>query len=154
AKGKPLSFLDHHIRLGNSLVGTRMSALDDLVVSLEDEERQRRAQRRQQRKESATGQIPMFSDADFNAGVQFAVQQMDAIEHTIPNRISDVKHQEALYADLTQRLSAWKQAADVWTARYFGLEVTDEEWKYIRDFSKSGVLPPFVQVKVNEAAEL
>jgi len=96
----------------------------------------------------------MFSDADFTEGVSFAVAQMAAIENTRAEDVKDVKRQEQLYADLTQRLSAWEQAADVWTARYFGLELTAEQWKTVRGFSASGALPPAVQGIVNEAARI
>ena len=87
----------------------------------------------------------MFSDADFTDGMRFAVTQMNAIETMIPDNVSDVKRQEQLYADLTKRLSTWKQAADVWTARAFGQELSAEQWKAVRDFTTSGMIPPAVQ---------
>jgi type I restriction-modification system DNA methylase subunit len=154
AKGKPLSFLDHHIRVGNSLVGTRMSAIDDTAVAVKEEEKRRKALERQRKKEAATGQMGMFSDADFSAGVGFAVQQMSAIENTIADDVSDVKKQEQMYAGLTQRLSAWKQAADVWTARYFGLELTAEQWKTVREMTTNGAVSPAVQKILDEAAQI
>jgi len=154
AKGKPLSFLDHHIRVGNSLVGTNLSAIDDTAVSIKEEEKRRKALALKRQKEATTGQIVMFSDADFSAGVSFAVQQMSAIENTIADHVADVKNQEHLYADLTQRLSAWKQAADVWTARYFGLEMTAAQWKNVRDFTTTGLIPDTVQTLVDKAQAL
>ncbi len=153
AKGKPLSFLDHHIRVGNSLVGTKMSAIDDTAVAVKEEEKRRKIAEKKQKREAA-GQAPMFSDADFNAGVGFAVQQMSAIENTIADDVSDVKKQEQLYADLTKRLSNWKQAADVWTARYFGLELTADEWKTVREMTASGTISPAVQKIVDQATRI
>ncbi len=154
AKGKPLSFLDHHIRLGSSLVGTRITAIDDSAISVKEEEKRRRALERQRQREAATGQLALFSDADFSAGVSFAVTQMNAIEATVADRVSDVKHQEQLYADLTQRLTAWQQAADVWTARYFGLDLTAEQWQAVRNFTTSGMIPPAVRQIVDEAERI
>ncbi|MFW5691243.1 MAG: Eco57I restriction-modification methylase domain-containing protein, partial [Chloroflexota bacterium] len=157
AKGKPLSFLDHHIRVGNSLVGTSISEIDDTAVSIEEEKNRRRKQARAEQKAAAAaaaGQLSMFSDADFTEGVSFAVAQMAAIENTRAEDVKDVKRQEQLYADLTKRLSAWEQAADVWTARYFGLELTAEQWKTVRGFSASGTMPPAVQGIVSEAARI
>jgi len=155
AKGKPLSFLDHHIRVGNSLVGTSLSEIDDSAVSIEEEKKRRKKRAKAEKKAAeaaAAGQLSMFSDADFTEGVSFAVAQMAAIENTRAEDVKDVKRQEQLYADLTQRLSAWEQAADVWTARYFGLELTAEQWKTVRGFSASGAMPPAVQGIVDEAA--
>jgi type I restriction-modification system DNA methylase subunit len=151
AKGKPLSFLDHHIRVGNSLVGTRISEIDDLMVSVDAEKKARAARAKRIKREATTGQINMFSDADFSEGVRFAVQQMSAIENTIADSVQDVKQQEQLYASLTKRLSAWKQAADVWTARYFGLALTFDQWKAVRDFTTSGLIPPKYQHIVDAA---
>ena len=108
AKGKPLSFLDHHIRVGNSLVGTRITAIDDTAVSVKEEEKRRKSLERQRKRDEATGQMAMFSDADFSEGVRFAVQQMAAIEGTVADHVTDVKHQEQLYAELTDRLGAWQ----------------------------------------------
>jgi len=154
AKGKPLSFLDHHIRLGNSLVGTSISTIDDNDVSVHDEERRRRARQRRSQQAAEVGQIALFSDADFSDGLRYAVQHMSAIENTVANTVSDVKEQEKLYAELTQRLSSWKQAADVWTARYFGLEISMDEWKTVRKLTQSGLMSPAVKKTVDQAAAL
>ena len=128
AKGKPLSFLDHHLRVGNSLVGAR---LDDIRDDLDEAERHRRRQRAAQ-KAAAIGQSALFTDADFASGVRFAVAQMTAIEHANPQTVSGVKQQEQLYADLRARLKGWLGTAHVWTARAFGLELTADQWQTLR----------------------
>ncbi|MEQ8675357.1 MAG: Eco57I restriction-modification methylase domain-containing protein [Aggregatilineales bacterium] len=150
AKGKPLSFLDHHLRVGNSLVGTDITHLTDDL----DEEKRRKKRAKAEEKAAAVGQMSMFSDADFTDGVRFAVEQMNAIEGTIANHVSDVKQQEQLYADLTKRLSTWGQAADVWTARNFGLEITADQWKAVRNFTASSRIPANVQKLVDEAQRI
>lgn len=154
AKGKPLSFLDHHIRVGNSLVGTRITAIDDTAVSVREEEKRRKSLDRQRQRDAATGQMALFGDDPFSAGVRFAVQQMNAIEGTVADHVDDVKRQEQLYAELTRRLGAWQQAADVWTARYFGLEITEEQWHAVRSFTTSGLIPPAVSDLVAEATRV
>lgn len=150
AKGKPLSFLDHHLRVGNSLVGTDITGLTDDL----DEEKRRKKRAKAEEKAAAVGQLSMFSDADFTDGVRFAVEQMTAIEGTIANHVSDVKQQEQLYANLTKRLSAWEQSADVWTARNFGLELSADQWKAVRNFTASGRIPANVQKIVDEARRI
>jgi|GEM_PF-754359 len=154
AKGKPLSFLDHHIRVGNSLVGTSISAIDDGEVTLDDEEKRRKVGQKKAESEAQTGQMALFSDDHFNEGVRFAVAQMSAIEHTIADNVQDVKRQEQLYADLSERLSAWRQAADVWTARYFGVAFTAEDWKRVKDIASTGEVHPSLKGRLKEVAAL
>ncbi len=150
AKGKPLSFLDHHLRVGNSLVGASIFDIsDDLNADQRRKKRQKLAERA-----AATGQLMMFSDADFADGVRFAVEQMAEIEATIPDTVKDVKRQEQLYADLTNRLSGWKQAADVWAARSFGLELTDDQWKAVKTFSTTQSIPLATQKLIDGAKRI
>ena len=150
AKGKPLSFLDHHIRVGNSLVGTNITDLTDDL----GEETRRKKRKKAEEKAAAAGQLSMFSDADFTAGVRFAVEQMTAIENTVAKHVSDVKQQEAMYAELIKRLSHWRQAAHVWTARAFGLALDDAQWKAVWKFTSSGMVPKNVQTIVDEAEKI
>lgn len=150
AKGKPLSFLDHHLRVGNSLVG---ASIFDISDDLNTEQRRKKRQKQAERA-AATGQLMMFSDADFADGVRFAVEQMAEIEATIPDTVNDVKHQEQLYDDLTKRLNGWKQAADVWAARSFGLELTDDQWKAVKTFSPVGSIPPATQKLIDGAKRI
>ncbi|MAU12414.1 MAG: hypothetical protein CL607_21500 [Anaerolineaceae bacterium] len=157
AKGKPLSFLDHHIRVGNSLVGASLSDFDDAEVDVKAEKnRQRRIQsaEKRRREAEAAGQVTLFDLDDFTEGVRFAVAQMAAIEGTVAENVGDVKKQEQLYADLTRRLSTYKQSADVWTARYFGLELTSEQWQAVRKLTTTDMTPPALQSLVNEAERL
>ncbi|TVR18750.1 MAG: hypothetical protein EA396_14160, partial [Anaerolineaceae bacterium] len=157
AQGKPLSFLDHHLRVGNSLVGASIFDISDDL----DADHRRKKRQKDAEKAAAVGQMMMFSDADFTEGVRFAVEQMAAIEATIPDTVSDVKQQEALYADLTERLSVWKQAADVWAARQFGLVLADplgerfgqKEWRDIHSLPFDE-LPPYVRAVVREARRI
>lgn len=150
AQGKPLSFLDHHLRLGNSLVG---ASIFDISDDLEAEKRRKKRQKAAERA-AAAGQMALFTDADFTEGVRFAVEQMAAIEATIPDTVSDVKRQEQLYADLTKRLSGWKRAADVWAARSFGLDLSAEQWKAVQTFSTNGAVPPATQKILDEAGRI
>ncbi|MBZ0306676.1 MAG: Eco57I restriction-modification methylase domain-containing protein, partial [Anaerolineae bacterium] len=154
AKGRPLSFLDHHIRVGNSLVGTSVFDMQDQAISVKEEERRRKSLERQRQYNERVGQLTLFSEDDFTAGVKFAVAQMHEIEATIADHVRDVKRQEELYAALTKRLSSQQQAADVWTARYFGLSLTDDQWKAVRQLTTGGMISPAVQQIVDEAERI
>ncbi len=150
ARGKPLSFLDHHIRVGNSLVG---ATLADIHADLEDDQRRRRAER-QQARAAETGQMGMFDDAQFADNVRSAVGDMARIEATVAEAVGDVKQQEAIYAAMRQRLSVWEQAADVWTARDFGLALTADEWSAVRALAASGQSTPQTQAIIAQAAAI
>ncbi|MBK8137757.1 MAG: N-6 DNA methylase [Chloroflexi bacterium] len=150
AKGKPLSFLDHHIRVGNSLVGTSLSDIDDDLAG----EKRKKQQQRVAAREARTGQTNMFTEDDFAAGVGFAVAQMSAIESTIADDVGSVKRQEQLYTGLVARLSQWQQAADVWTARAFGLALTQQQWEAVRRFTVSGQTLPEVDRIVAQARQI
>src|SRR5205809_523659 len=72
AKGKPLSFLDHHLRCGNALVGARVADLNVGSVP-----KKARAAKKNQ---PAAGQISMLDDADFARSMGLAVGSMWLIE--------------------------------------------------------------------------
>jgi type II restriction/modification system DNA methylase subunit YeeA len=65
ARGKPLSFLDHHLRCGNSLIGARVA---DLPLAVETGRRPvstKRPNKKQQQAEAAAraaGQLSMLDD--------------------------------------------------------------------------------------------
>jgi hypothetical protein len=62
AKGKPLSFLDHHLRCGNALVGARVASLTS-----DPSPKRGRGVAHQRRGEGSplAGQLSMLDDADF-----------------------------------------------------------------------------------------
>ncbi|MBZ0301589.1 MAG: Eco57I restriction-modification methylase domain-containing protein [Anaerolineae bacterium] len=150
AKGRPLSFLDHHIRVGNTLVGTSIFEISD---DLADEKR-RRGLARQQVREQVTGQLNMFSEADFVDSVRSAVAEMAQIEATVPETVGAVKAQEAHYARLKERMTTWQQAADVWTARAFGLDLMQAQWEAVRGLTTSGQTSPEVRQIVAQAEQI
>jgi type I restriction-modification system DNA methylase subunit len=150
AQGKPLSFLDHHIRVGNSLVGT---SIFDISDDLDDEKRRKKRQR-EQAKAEAVGQMMMFSDDDFADGVAYAVAEMHKIEQTRADDVSVVKQQEAQFEQLKARLKTWQRASDVWTARAFGLSLTAEQWQTIRALRQQDALPNGIAKVVSEAERI
>ncbi len=150
ARGKPLSFLDHHLRVGNSLVG---ATLADIRADLDDAGRQRRAEKLRAIA-AESGQMGLFDDAQFADSVRSAVGEMSQIEATVAEAVSDVKQQEATYAAMRQRLSGWERAANVWTARDFGLELTADEWKAVRALTTTGQTSPRVSAIVAQAEAL
>src|SRR6266545_5244537 len=116
AKGRPLSFLDHHLRTGNALVGSVGREARDLGLG-----KQRPSQKKQ---------ASMFDDPDFARSISTAVGSMWLIEESAGSTIEQVREQERLYEDLRAELTRkYQKLADVATARDFGLAVDTKLWK-------------------------
>jgi very-short-patch-repair endonuclease len=132
AKDKPLSFLDHHLRCGNAVVGARLADLD---LSGATPRRRRSAPSRPLRERGPGGegqltQLSMLDDDAFTRSMSTAVGSMWLIEHTAGNTAAEVKEQEQAYAavreDLTRR---YAHIADLATATQgFGLAVDGALW--------------------------
>lgn len=125
-RGKPLSFLDHHLRVGNSLVGVRFAELG-VKWDLPRPTRSKKA--------VAQAQIPLIEDdQSFTVDVGHSVNFIHEIEAIIPDSIDDVKDQERLYKDMAEQLAPYRQLADIWTSRYFGFTSGQFEWDTIRAY--------------------
>ncbi|RME42882.1 MAG: hypothetical protein D6791_16730, partial [Chloroflexi bacterium] len=117
ATGKPLTFLDHHLRCGDTLVGARMADLH-----LEDRGIRARDQR-------PAGQLSMLDHDAFRASMQTATGFMRQI-HTLGSETDDdVKEAGHLFHNrLDSATRRYRILADIWTARYFGLQVGSALW--------------------------
>lgn len=101
AADKPLTFLDHHLACGNSLVGARLA---DLA-------RQPRAMSRRHDR----AQLPLFDD---RLAGQLAEQVLPLRLHMAlepSDSVEAVKHKERLLGAATHPLEGWARAADCWT---------------------------------------
>jgi hypothetical protein len=105
--GAPLSFLDHHLRPGNSLVGARV---DEVRAAIEG---------------TAAGhqQLSLFSQSRF-AGIMLAT---DLMRHV--GRLPDLTPQQAAesqreYARAAEALAPFKRILDVYLSRWFGNQRT------------------------------
>jgi hypothetical protein len=129
AAGKPLSFLDHHLRCGNALVGTRVA---DLRGAAKPKKATRKAQ-------PDVGQISLLDDPDFARSMGVAVGSMWLIEESAGDTINAVRQQEQIYADLRAELTRKHQTlADVAAARAFGVAVDATLWKGLGAYLTSG----------------
>ncbi len=151
SRDRPLSFLDHHLRPGNALVGAR---LDDLVPMAWERGRPDRTGRRKgatadvaaggagSTGESASdaapapAQLSMLDDAGFRRNLSLAVDAMWLIEGTAGVTVAEVREQEQLYLDLRERLTRrYGRLADLSTATHFGLTVDAELWRPLVDYA-------------------
>jgi type I restriction-modification system DNA methylase subunit len=146
AKGKPLSFLDHHLRCGNALVGARVADLNAGSAP--------KKARTAKKSQPVVGQISMLDDADFARSMGLAVGSMWLIEETAGNTLAEVREQERLYADLRADLTRkYQKLADVAVARDFGLSVDTTLWKGLSDYlARGGFEVPQYATVLKEAA--
>src|SRR5262249_39721271 len=95
--GAPLSFLDHHLKYGNSLIGARVT---DVQKALE-------------------GELTLFSRNKF-AGVMLATNLMRQVSYLSDNTVEQSRKSAQAYRDARDRLAPYKRVLDVYTSRWFG----------------------------------
>ncbi len=110
---KPLSFLDHHLVAGNSLVG----------ASPEDVRRQPPGSgtggRRRGRRQDA---LPLFDDADLSATMAGSVEVRERLASEADDSAAVVRAKERTLAALTApdgALGRWSRVVDLWCAGWF-----------------------------------
>jgi hypothetical protein len=110
AADRPLTFLDHRLRPGNSLVGAWRENLS----------RQPSGSRRRSSQWSAP--LPLFDDEPTAAGVRFTIAAREAIANEPGDTIAAVRAKERSLARLTAPdapLARLKDASDAWCAWWF-----------------------------------
>ena len=111
AKGKPLSFLDHHIQCGNSLIGANIADLANLPVL-----------KKSRRTDEAT-QPTLKMDFGFTDTVSEAVGHYLVIEKMESQTAGDIHVMEQELEQAQQTLSKHKEIADIWLSVHFGNNV-------------------------------
>ena len=140
AQDRPLSFLDHHLRTGNSLVGARLTDLQPGNTG-------GKKRKKKTAKAVDEGQLSMLADDDFRQSMSVAVGSMWVIEESPAASVEDVKEQEQLYERLREDLTRrYARLADLVTATRFGVEVDPTLWQPLADYATSrnvATLPQF-----------
>jgi hypothetical protein len=111
AVDRPLTFLDHRLRTGNSLAG---AAIADVL-------RQPPSPGGVRRRHTAL-QTSLFNEADFAAGLSSAVGVRLSVADTPDDSASAVRRKERAIARLdgdAGPLRAWRTIADAWCAAWF-----------------------------------
>ena len=109
AADRPLTFLDHHLQTGDSLLGTWMANL-----------RRGPSMRPARAKDSAA--LPLFGEDDVAEALKAALPLRFSLEDTPADTIDQVRAKERALAALGRRetlLSKWKRVADLWCAPWF-----------------------------------
>ena len=111
AKGAPLSFLDHHIRCGNSLIGANIADLANLPVL------------KKSRRINEEIQPALNMDFGFTDTVSEAVGHYLVIERMEGQTVANIHVMEQKLEQAQQTLSKHKEIADVWLSVHFGNNV-------------------------------
>jgi hypothetical protein len=137
ASDRPLTFLDHHLQTGDSLLGTWLTALARIP-----------GRRRASRRDVST--LPMFDMEPVRGVLQAALPVRFSLE-SIPNdTVEDVRAKEQALARLNRRdtgLSRWKRVGDLWCAHWLadvGERAPAAAFSALSDaiVSGAGALPP------------
>ena len=109
ARDKPLTFLDHHLRIGNSLAG----------ASVEDVLRPPPSGRRRRRQ---LEQLPLFDLEMIDKDMQRTIASRLSLANEPGDTIEQVRAKERVWTSLQQStgpLGAWKSVANLWCSDWF-----------------------------------
>ncbi|EPF21889.1 MAG: restriction endonuclease [Microcystis aeruginosa Ma_MB_F_20061100_S19] len=104
--GAPLSFLDHHLRCGNSLIGT--TAKDAEAAMIEEE----------------SGQLTLLTGPF--VGLLRAAEIMRGISTLSDATFAEVETSEQLFRDFDSQAKPYKRLLDVFLSRFFGVKTAIE----------------------------
>jgi len=132
AKNRPLNFLDHHLRVGNSLIG---AGIDDLASLPEFNKR---------KAEGGPVQLGLFESV-FKEKVNILLGAFSQIKMLPSDTVEDIRRKEKLYQEFRKIVSRFQDVADIWTSTYFlndigfgnyqwqrlqnNMRSAEEEWK-------------------------
>jgi len=104
AKDKPLSFLNHHLRCGNSLIGAWMKDLRSLPVK---------------RKTGPGVQVDLFKQY-FTQDVNIVLGGFKQIEELPSDSIKNIHKKERIWDEIRKKLQPFERVADLWVSTFFG----------------------------------
>jgi hypothetical protein len=131
AKDRPLSFLNHHLRTGNALIGAR---LEDLTLVRNGNGNG--AARKTKKVEAPREQLSLFNDDVFRQSMTTAVDLMWLVEDNPAQTVEQVKEQEQLYDTMHEGLiGKYGKLANLITSVSYGVAIDPALWKPLVDFA-------------------
>jgi hypothetical protein len=123
--GAPLSFLDHHLRWGNSLIGTDVRTVQAALTGQVQVKKVTTGSRRlaegrgEAARETASGfQFDLFGGPF--AGLLGLTAVMIEVAARSDATLADVRQSAEEFDALQKNLTPYKRALDLWVSRYFG----------------------------------
>jgi len=146
AKSKPLSFLNHHLRVGDSLVGARVADLDEIP---------RATKKRSIDLSRAPVQLGLFQSV-FTQKLYDLLHNRALIARLPTETLENVHDKQSWERDFAHNVARFRTLADIWVSKFFGndvhwdeyntlvenLQIPDQEWRklagkeYVRNASK------------------
>ena len=141
SKGEPLSFLDHHIRSGNALVGAAIADLSNLPSI---------GKRRQAKQQASTPEFEM--EFPFTATAAEAVGHYLQIEEMESRHAMQISAKEEKL-DLAQiMLQPYKEVANLWLSRYFQHSIQHAEYHAALRSLTSGTVSTYIDPEAQHIA--
>jgi len=118
AKDRPLSFLDHHLRVGNSLIGAWVKDLGRLPS------------RGKKDKAARIGEhvVGLF-EGKLKERLPVVLGEVVELLRKPSDKVEDIREKEALYDQILTLLRPFKEVANVWVSTYFGNEVDETAYE-------------------------
>ena len=124
---KPLNFLDHHLKTGNSLIGAYVDELEMLPRKQAEKKR---------------GLVPLFLGPDHTKAISEAIKAVKKIEKTDSVDLKSIdEKKELLDREISKGLQPYRKIADIWTASFFGVKLRDEDYFEIANLISSNPNP-------------
>ncbi|HMB78615.1 MAG TPA: N-6 DNA methylase, partial [Vicinamibacterales bacterium] len=108
AADRPLSFLDHRLQVGDSLLGAWLGHLRQPPSTV--------------RRRAPAATLPLFGDETMSRALREALPIRFSLEEAPNDTVAQVRVKERAFAELTARhasLSRWKRVAHLWCAAWF-----------------------------------
>ena len=168
--GKPLSFLDHHIRVGNSLIGATPELIagglpDDVFKAIEGDDTRACTFLRKRNRSEREGLGPLFKQQEAQTQTLLA-EAASTLELLPDHRPEDIRAKELAFRrhEKTDEYFHKKQLADAWCAafviRKFFLEsgrnnsVCGITQSHLNELAESNTLPANLQEEVSRISGL
>jgi len=130
AKSKPLSFLNHHLRVGNSLIGANIADLNEIPKA--------KTKRKSIDLSRAPVQLGLFQQA-FNQKLYDLLQNRGFIAQLPIETLEDVRSKQKWEKDFEHNMERFRTLADVWISTFFGNKVRWDEYNTLIEDLQSAI---------------
>ena len=133
--GKPLSFLDHHVQCGNSLLGTTPALIkagipDEAFEPIEGDDKKVCSGLKRQNRDERRGQEGLFDDLKPWEQLGNLPEAMAKLEGLPDDTVESIREKERRYAELVRSEAAYRTSgrflADAWCAAFVWKKVQDD----------------------------
>ncbi|MBC7317915.1 Eco57I restriction-modification methylase domain-containing protein [Candidatus Bipolaricaulota bacterium] len=118
AKNRPLSFLDHHLRVGNSLIGAWVKDLGRLPV------------RDKKDKAAQIGEhIVGLFEGKLKERLPAVLGKVLELLRKPSEKVEDIREKENIYGHILKLLQPFKEVANAWVSTCFGNEIDPTDYE-------------------------